>query len=100
VKGYAGTGKTILATEFAKRCEERERKVLLLFYNRMVANSVRYGLGRDSTIECSTFHSLARRVIDSADANWWKATAWTNDDEFWETEVSLKVLPGFEWVDG
>lgn len=97
VMGYAGTGKTIIATEFAKRQSEKGRKVLLLFYNRMVANTVRYGLGRDSTIECTTFHSLARHEIEAVDSDWWQSQKGTRDSEFWETEVPLKML---EVLDG
>ena len=92
VMGYAGTGKTIIATEFAKRMSDSGKRVLLLFYNRMVANSVRYGLGRDSPIECTTFHSLARREVEASDPSWWKANAKKDDDEFWETEAPLKML--------
>jgi DNA helicase IV len=96
VMGYAGTGKTIIATEFAKRCADSGQKVLLLFYNRMVANSVRYGLGRDSPIECTTFHSLARKVIELNDAAWWKANADKNDQEFWENDAPLKMLEALD----
>jgi hypothetical protein len=96
VMGYAGTGKTIIATEFAKRMSERGHKVLLLFYNRMVANSVRYGLGRDSTIGCATFHSLARSYIESSDAAWWKTNGKKDDQEFWETDAPLKMLEVLE----
>jgi hypothetical protein len=96
VMGYAGTGKTIIATEFAKRMSDSGKRVLLLFYNRMVANSVRYGLGRDSPIECATFHSLARREIEASDPSWWKSNAKKDDPEFWETEAPLKMLEVFE----
>jgi hypothetical protein len=92
VMGYAGTGKTIIATEFAKRCSEKGQKVLLLFYNRMVANTVRYGLGRDSSIECSTFHSLARNKIESIDKNWWDENKSANNPDFWDMAVPLKML--------
>lgn len=96
VMGYAGTGKTIIATEFAKRMSDSGKRVLLLFYNRMVANSVRYGLGRDSPVECATFHSIARKVIESGDPIWWKANAKKDDSEFWETEAPLKMLEVLE----
>ena len=96
VMGYAGTGKTIIATEFAKRMSDSGKRVLLLFYNRMVANSVRYGLGRDSPIECATFHSLARREIEASDPTWWKANAKKDDAEFWETDAPLKMLEALE----
>lgn len=97
VMGYAGTGKTIIATEFAKRCSEQGQKVLLLFYNRMVANSVRYGLGRESTIECTTFHSLARHEIEAVDSDWWEEHKGKRNSEFWESDVPVKML---EVLDG
>jgi hypothetical protein len=92
VMGYAGTGKTIIATEFAKRCSEKGQKVLLLFYNRMVANTIRFGLGRESPIECATYHSLAREVIEESYKTWWKDTIAKDDQEFWEMTVPLKML--------
>ncbi|MDB4414038.1 NERD domain-containing protein/DEAD/DEAH box helicase [Akkermansiaceae bacterium] len=96
VMGYAGTGKTIIATEFAKRCAEQGQKVLLVFYNRMVANTVRYGLGRDSSVECMTFHSLARREIEAVDQDWWKENKGKDDPEFWEMTVPLKMLESLD----
>lgn len=91
VMGYAGTGKTVLAQEFAKRLDARGEKVLLLFYNRMVANAVRYGFDRDSPIECATFHSLARKLIEEDDPRWWNDHA-TDDDTFWSDEAPLRLL--------
>lgn len=99
VMGYAGTGKTIIATEFAKRSAEKGQKVLLLFYNRMVANTVRYGLGRDSSIECSTFHSLARHQIESIDQNWWDDNKSSEDPDFWDMIVPLKMMELLESKD-
>lgn len=91
VKGYAGSGKTLIAQEFAKRLEADGHSVLLLFFNRMIANSVRYGLQRDSRIECTTFHSLARHLINESDPGWWESNSTTSDD-FWNVEVPLKLL--------
>ena len=99
VMGYAGTGKTIIATEFCKRQSERGYRVLLLFYNRMVSNTVRYGLDRDSTIDCATFHSLARRIIDAADPTWWQGKKGSRGADFWEMEVPVKLIECLEGTD-
>lgn len=92
VMGYAGTGKTVLAQEFAKRLADRGQKVLLLFYNRMIANAVRYGLGRETPITCATFHSFAKDQIGKFDATWWESNPGKKDASFWDEVVPLKLL--------
>lgn len=91
VKGFAGSGKTLIAQEFAKRLATDDKSVLLLFFNRMVANAVRYGLPRDTSIECTTFHSLARRLISEDDPEWWGENS-TKTDDFWNIDVPLRLL--------
>ena len=90
VKGYAGSGKTLIAQEFAKRLEKEDKKVLLLFFNRMVMNAVRYSLGRKSTVVCQTFHSFARNRITEYDADWWSDLK-NKNAEFWNEDVPLKL---------
>lgn len=91
VRGGAGTGKTLMALEFAKRRQAEGDRVLLLFYNRAICNTVRYGLGRDSEITCATYHSMARELITAADPNWWNGQKDKNED-FWQNQVPLKLL--------
>jgi hypothetical protein len=90
VKGYAGSGKTLLAQEFARRLEEDGKRVLLLFFNRVIAKSVRYGLGRESKIECSTFHRFAKYQISKYDKQWWGESS-KDTEEFWNEDVPLKL---------
>ena len=88
---FSAAGKTLMAMEFAKRrCEQGDR-VLLLFYNRAISNTVRYGLGRDSEFTCVTYHSLAKDLIKNADPNWWSDQK-NKDDDFWKNQVPLKLL--------
>jgi adenylylsulfate kinase-like enzyme len=47
IHGAAGTGKSVLAKEFAKRLEEGGQSVLLLFYNRAIAAKVRSSFDRN-----------------------------------------------------
>jgi len=91
IKGYAGSGKTLLAQELAKRLDAQGKKVLLLFFNRMVANTVRYGIEKDSGIQCTTFHSLARELITAAEPDWWDSQN-TKEDDFWNLTVPLKLF--------
>ncbi len=91
VEGYAGTGKTLIAQEYAKRLEQDGKRVLLLFFNRMIANHVRYSFDRESTIECQTFHQFARQTIEKVDPTWWD-----NQDRklsnFWDEVIPLQLM--------
>jgi len=91
IRGGAGTGKTLMAQEYAKRRSDAGDRVLLLFYNRSICNTVRHGLGRESEIVCATYHSLARELITAEDPTWWKAQD-SKDEDFWENSVPLRLL--------
>ena len=90
IKGYAGSGKTLITQEFARRLESEGKKVLLLCFNRMVANSIRYGFDRESSIECQTYHGFARSRIGEHAPNWWSGFEDKNE-EFWNDDVPLKL---------
>jgi len=92
VRGFAGTGKTILATEFAKRLAARSHRTLLLFFNRTIANTVRRSFDRDSPVDCKTFFGLAREMIGEQDSGWWERNSKRNDEEFWEVDVPIKLF--------
>jgi len=90
VMGFAGTGKTVLATEYATRLATREQSVLFLFYNRLIANTVRRGIERELPINITTFHSFAKRLIDDQDPSWWDENK--KNDDFWQEDIPLKLL--------
>lgn len=91
VRGYAGSGKTLVAQEFAKRLARADQTVLLLFYNHMIEETVRHGLGQWPQIHCTTFHHMARRLIGLEDPGWWQANK-SSSETFWEDAVPLKLL--------
>jgi hypothetical protein len=91
VRGAAGTGKTILAQEFAKRLEDRDKQVLLLFYNKSISAKVRGAFEKRGKVQVSTFSSLAKRLIDATDQNWWNVHQ-TNTDDFWNLELPNRLL--------
>jgi superfamily I DNA and RNA helicase len=104
VRGAAGTGKTILAQEFAKRLEARGKQVLLLFFNKSISAKVRSAFEKRGKVHVSTFHSFARRLIEENDQNWWNAHQTRNDD-FWRLElpsslldIPSEILPKFDAV--
>ena len=104
VKGPAGSGKTILASTLAKRFFDAGKKVLLLTFNRILANNIRYNLhlSRDENrIEVATYHSICKRKIDAIDPEWWdthskKDDFWTEGAAFKLDEVLTGSLPEFD----
>lgn len=91
VSGAAGTGKTILAQEYAKRLESNGCNVLLLFFNRGIASKVRSAFDKKSLVTVSTFSSFAKRLVQANDPEWWEAKK-KKDDEFWHYDLPLKML--------
>ena len=92
VKGPAGSGKTILASTLAKRFFDAGKKVLLLTFNRILANNIRYNLhlSRDENrIEVATYHSVCKRKIDAIDPEWWDAHS--KEDDFWTEGAAFKL---------
>ena len=78
VTGGAGTGKTYLAAEWARRASQRGERVVLTCFNLPLAGELRDRLG-DTDITIGTFHDVARfldgmpplEIPDDADGPWW-----------------------------
>lgn len=66
ISGGAGTGKTVLAIEEAKRCANRAARTLFVCYNRGLAGEVRLRLKEESAIEVMTFHELCVEMTKRA----------------------------------
>lgn len=90
IKGPAGSGKTIMATTIAKELAEKEKNVLLLTFNRALANNIRFGLGKPKSPEVTTYHSMARKIIDENFENWWNENS--KSESFWELDIPIKLL--------
>jgi hypothetical protein len=104
VHGYAGTGKTILAQTFAKRLGAKGKRVLLLFYNKGIASTVRHAFDKQGTVEVGTFSSFAKRLVQREDPEWWDNHPRSGDD-FWRLELPAHLfdiprdrLPQFDAV--
>ena len=61
-EGAAGTGKTLLALEHARREERTGSKVLLVCFNRLLAEWLRQQTD-DIEVTAGTWHAIARRLI-------------------------------------
>ena len=66
ISGAAGTGKTVLAMEEARRCAERGARTLFICYNRGLAMDVRHRLKDGPPITAMTFHELCTTVTTRA----------------------------------
>jgi len=66
VSGGAGTGKTVLAVEKARVLAKTGLRVLLLCYNRPLADSLALGLRNEPLIQAQTYHQLCDQRIRQA----------------------------------
>ena len=66
ISGAAGTGKTVLAIEEAKRCAEQGARTLFVCYNRGLATDVRRCLGDRPPMAVMTFHELCATLTRRA----------------------------------
>lgn len=69
VEGAAGTGKTMLALEFARRMRGEHREIVLLCYNRLLGDWIQRSLDVEipgSTIVAGSFHRCLRSVITNS----------------------------------
>lgn len=66
IAGGAGTGKTLIAIEKARQLAAAGQKVLLLCYNRPLADAIAHSLTSIPTLTVMSFHQLCERRIDMA----------------------------------
>ncbi|MCY3821320.1 MAG: AAA family ATPase [Gammaproteobacteria bacterium] len=66
ISGGAGTGKTVLAMEEAKRCAESGARTLFVCYNRGLAAEVRRRLEDGPPVAVTTFHELCAASVSRA----------------------------------
>ena len=66
ISGGAGTGKTVLAMEEAKRCAESGARTLFVCYNRGLAAEVRHRLKDGPPVAVMTFHELCAASVSRA----------------------------------
>jgi hypothetical protein len=60
--GPAGTGKTVLAIEAARRASNQGKKVLYLCFNKRLSDTVSSSIGQLGNVHVSTFHALLLKI--------------------------------------
>jgi hypothetical protein len=66
ISGCAGSGKTLLALEKARRLNEQGFSVLVTCYNRALAQLLRQRLGQKQDLHIYTFHALCEKLFHLA----------------------------------
>jgi hypothetical protein len=88
VRGAAGTGKTALALEHAKRLKREGKRVVFLCYSRALSAQIRHQVeswDKSERIDVvKTFHALAR--------DWGVVVPSGVTDEFWESTATLELI--------
>lgn len=83
VKGGAGTGKTVIALELARRWAAEDRRVLFLCYNKPLAGEIAKSA---DGFTVQTFHSFCSSMARSAGLRF-DPPKKGDDSEFWDTEA-------------
>jgi hypothetical protein len=82
VKGPAGSGKTILAIETARRASESDRKVALLCFNRLLGAQLAGLVQGTKQLHSSTIHALMLEVAGIA-----PPAGAQDDSDFWSAQL-------------
>ena len=92
IEGSAGTGKTLLATDFARKRAEKGDRVLYLTYNKNLSNTIHRQLASIENLKVINIHALFGEYIP-VDVSKMKKNA---------TKYFGEILPEefFEWVSG
>jgi hypothetical protein len=93
VKGAAGTGKTLVAMEKARRLAEKGKRVLLLCYNRPLADFL---AERASGFTVKNFHSLCRDLATAAGIRWEPPKDRNALSEYMETEPPQQLIKALD----
>lgn len=96
-EGGAGTGKTLIAMEFARRESLRGRRVLMLCYNRFLGARISSDLSQSSAgsnITASSFHRYLQSLIDlsSYREEFRSVQRRAEDEELYRTTYPLYAL--------
>ena len=93
-KGAAGTGKTVLAMEKARRMALAGKRVLLLCFNRPLAAHL--AREADGAFAVKTFHVFCRHLAQRAELPFTPPTGGDKARRFWEKEAPMLLLDALE----
>lgn len=68
-EGGAGTGKTMIAVEFARREAARGKKVGIFCYNKLLGRQIKHSVSDNSAITATNLHKFMRDLIVSTNSS-------------------------------
>ena len=93
IKGAAGTGKTLLAAEWAERLASEGQRVLLLCFNRPLAEFL---AARAHGYDVGNFHRVCHEQCQAAGIAFEIPEHARRQREFWEQEAAVLLLEALE----
>ncbi len=93
ILGVAGSGKTLLAAEQARRMAEAGHRVLLTCFNRPLAEYLRGSIGLQEGVDVFTFHGLAEELATRASIGLSKRHG---EQDYWDTELPQALADAAE----
>lgn len=94
IQGAAGTGKTVLAMEKARRMAGAGKRVLLLCFNKPLAAHLAREAGGEFTVE--TFHVFCRRMAQRAKLPFEPPKGVAKERRFWAEDAAMRLLEALE----
>jgi hypothetical protein len=85
IAGCAGSGKTFLAAEKARRLAEQGFRVLLLCFNRYLAEHLRRGVADVEAIDAFSYDALALSIVREAGVDFAPDPPDENQGEYWRS---------------
>jgi ATP:corrinoid adenosyltransferase len=88
VEGAAGTGKTLLALESARRSINKNERVLLVCYNKMLSNWIKLNLKNEieaGQIDTETFHGFMEQYVE-------RTKDMIIDDDYFKIDLPVRFL--------
>ncbi len=92
ISGPAGSGKTLLAAEKAKRLAADGFRTLLTCFNRPLADYLRASLAGIERLDVLSYHQLSRQLAGEAELLLPRASTWTQRE--WDQVAALLELAG------